>query len=317
MTVLCITPNPALDRILVVPGFVAGAVGRASAVRVVAGGKGLNVARALRDLGQPARCLAPLGGAFGAMLAGLARADGLALERVAIAGETRVSTIILDGEGGATVVNEPGPRVSGEEWRALIVAAGRWAAGGTTACVCGSLPQGVAGEGLLVLTEALTAVLPGSTPLWVDSSGGALAAVLAAPGDERPRLALKINHVEAASALGRPIADLATAARVARGLVERGFALVAITLGEEGAALAEPRGMWSARAPRITPRNPVGSGDAFLAGLMAAWTRDGDPRVALRLGTACGAANALGEGAGRLRAADVRDLAAQVEITAA
>ena len=72
--VLCVTPNPALDRTLEVPNLRPGTVMRAAAERVAAGGKGVNVARALRALGAEARCLAPLGGGNGRILAGLAAA---------------------------------------------------------------------------------------------------------------------------------------------------------------------------------------------------------------------------------------------------
>ena len=310
MAILCITPNPALDRILLVPGFAAGGVWRARATRAVAGGKGLNVARAVLSLGEPVRALAPLGGLAGATLARLAREDGLGLEALTIAGETRISTIVLDGAGGASVVNEPGPEVGAEEWARLIAAARDLATGSEAVAISGSLPSGVAPQDLLALARAVAS--PDGTPTWIDTSGAALAALLDADHADRARLALKVNHLEAASALGPPIKGGAEAGALARRLVESGFAAVAITLGPAGAVLATPAGLWSAEPPVVAAVNPVGSGDAFLAGLLAAWVQG--PAAALRLASACGAANAAGQGAGHVEKASVAALAARVVV---
>src|SRR5512138_1568438 len=75
--ILCLTPNPAIDRTLLLPGLTAGNVHRAETVIVVAGGKGLNVARVIRTLGGEPLCMGFTGGHAGRLLADLAQNEGL------------------------------------------------------------------------------------------------------------------------------------------------------------------------------------------------------------------------------------------------
>ena len=118
--ILCVTPNPALDRTMTVPGLHLGEAMRASYSFVTAGGKGLNVARVVRVLGGPVLCAGFLGGHSGHLLADLAEREGLPAAWTWFAGETRTSVILFDPQGGdATVVNEPGQEVTQEEWARL------------------------------------------------------------------------------------------------------------------------------------------------------------------------------------------------------
>ena len=101
--VICVTPNPALDRTLEVPHLRPGAMMRATSARVAAGGKGVNVARALSTLGVEARCMGPLGGASGRILADLAAADGLNAAWTWCEAETRSCVILVDSGGSDEV----------------------------------------------------------------------------------------------------------------------------------------------------------------------------------------------------------------------
>src|SRR3954469_3729863 len=118
--ILCVTPNPALDRTLQVPDLRIGGTSRAAAARVAAGGKGLNVGRSLATLRASPVCMGPLGGASGRMLADLATAEGLAGSWTWCEIETRTCVILVETTAGrATVVNESGPRLSAADWSRL------------------------------------------------------------------------------------------------------------------------------------------------------------------------------------------------------
>ena len=106
--ILCVTPNPALDRTLDVPDLRIGDTARAYGARVAAGGKGVNVARGLAALGGRPLYMGPLGGASGRILAGLAEAEGLEAAWTWCEVETRTCVILVGPAGRATVVNEPG-----------------------------------------------------------------------------------------------------------------------------------------------------------------------------------------------------------------
>ena len=106
--ILCVTPNPALDHTLTVQHMKPGEVMRASNTRLTAGGKGVNVARAIRTLGGEALCLGFLGGQTGELLATLAQQEGLNTRWTWINAETRTCIIVLSGDSGeATVINWP------------------------------------------------------------------------------------------------------------------------------------------------------------------------------------------------------------------
>jgi 1-phosphofructokinase family hexose kinase len=308
MNILCVTPNPAVDRTLVVPGFVAGRVWRASRVHAACGGKGVNVARALAALGTNARCLGPLGGGTGDFVAAAALAEGLQAVWTRIAGETRTSVIIVGDGGEATVINEPGPVLSPEEWARLVALVAAEAQAADAVCISGSLPPGCppGGAGRLVAAAAAQ-----HRPVWVDASGDPLAAAVAAAP-----FGVKINAEEASALLGRPFVTASGAPQAARAILARGPRRAVVTLGAGGAVLADEEGCWRAHAPAIAAVNPVGSGDAFLAGLLKGFAEGRGCADALRLAVACGAANALRqrERAGDLDPATVTDLAGGIEV---
>jgi 1-phosphofructokinase len=290
--ILCVTPNPAVDRTLEVSGLLPGAIQRAASGRAAAGGKGVNVARALAALGPKARCLGPLGGANGRLLADLAAAEGLEAKWTWCDVETRSCLILVDAaEHRVTVINEPGPPLSAEDWRRVGADVLALAPEAAAVCVSGSLPPGVASDGLAALCRAL--VEAGQSP-WVDSSGAALAGALSVAG-----VRLKINREEAEEALGVTLKDAASCAAAARRLVERGMSAAVLTLGADGAVAAAEAGCWHAEAPPVESASAVASGDSFLAGLVAALAAGHALPEALRWGTAAGAANALAGGGAR------------------
>lgn len=315
VTIVCVTPNPAIDRTLVVPGFavapVAGRVFRAARVHAAAGGKGLNVARALLRLGRPALCAGPLGGATGRLVADRAAAEGIEGRWTWIAGETRTCVIILgtvDGcEGGedraATVINEPGPVLSAHDWARFSSDVAAAAGTSDAVCISGSFPPARAPGEVAQLIAAAARACRG--PLWVDTSGAALAeAVSAVPAG------IKINGDEAGALLGRTVGTADDALRAARDICAQGLAGICVTLGANGAVLCTADGAWHATPPPIDAVNAVGSGDCFLAGLVAGLVGAMRPADALRRAVACGTANALGEHASDIEERQVQTLAA-------
>jgi 1-phosphofructokinase family hexose kinase len=226
------------------------------------------------------------------MLADLAAAEGLDAAWTSVAADTRSCLILVDSTAGeATVVNEPGPRLSNEDWRRFRADVLEQAAVVRTVCVSGSLPAGVPPGELADLCRSLLDL--GREP-WVDASGSALEATLSVSGAR-----LKINREEAQEVLGRSLEDVGACAAAARELMDRGMKAVVLTLGSQGAVLATPRGRWYAGVPPMRTASAVASGDSFLAGLVAASMSGLDPAEALAWGVAAGAANALAVGGAR------------------
>jgi len=291
MKLVCVTPNPALDRLLVVPGFHAGGVCRADTTQLRAGGKGLNVGRALVRLGLVPQCASVLAGRTGQTMVDLSEEDGLCLSGIWTAGETRSTTVIIDTDGTSTVINEAGPEITHADWARFVEHIVQISADASAVSISGSLLPGIPDGGLTSLIALLgrEAHRPvAHRPVWVDTSGPALSdAIRACPWG------IKINAAEAAAALKSPIRSTEEAGRAAHRIHEAGVAVVVITLGATGAVAVNADGAWAARPPDVDAVSAVGSGDCFLAGMMAACTKGAKLADALRLATACGAANAM------------------------
>lgn len=284
--ILCITPNPALDRTLMVSKLQPGEVHRVSESVVAAGGKGLNVARAIRILGGAPLCVGFLGGHSGRLLAELAEREGLLGTWTWIPGETRTCVIVVD-EAGATVINETGPEVTAEDWKYLHTAV--MATPAEVVCLSGSLPPGSPLDSFVALTQALRSV--GKT-VWVDISGLALKSVT------RLGINIKVNGDEAGVALGMEVSTVDAALTAAHQMHNQGADSVAITLGSLGAVMVTAAGEWCVPAPSLKTVSTVGSGDSFLAGLVVGLTAGQPAHDALRWAVAAGAANAISAGGG-------------------
>ncbi len=307
--ILCVTPNPSIDRTWVVPGFAAGCVWRAQDVSAQCGGKGVNVARVLGRLGRQAIAAGPVGGHTGRHATDLAALEGLKTAWTWTTAETRTCAIIVNPEtGDATVVNEPGPMLSPADWDRLIDDAAAAAGDCAAIAISGSLPRGVAPDAVARLIEAIR---DRCSDVYVDTSGDALVKAVAS----RP-LAIKVNGDEVGALTGVPCASHAEAVAAAMMLRRQGIALAAVTLGVGGAVLVDAAGAWTATAPSIDVVNPIGSGDAFLAALIAARLDGLPPGACLRQAIAAGTANALAATGGDLRREDVEQLARETVVNA-
>jgi 1-phosphofructokinase family hexose kinase len=288
--IVTVTPNPGLDRTLTVPRIVFNQMMRATASRLDWGGKGFNVSRALQALGVESVAMGFIGGATGHTLERGLGDLGISTDFVPIAGETRTNTIItsaplsagpsarlragIDADAQRYVkVNEPGPTVRAEEVAAFFDRARERVRPGGIWVLCGSLPPGVPPDFYARLTALVQAM---GARVLLDSSGEALRLGCAAS----PYL-VKPNVVEAEEMTGQEISSDADALAAAEFFLRQGIELVALSLGADGLLLASKELAVWARPPCVQARNPVGAGDALLAGIASALA---GPSTALRAG---------------------------------
>ena len=260
--IVALTANPSVDRTIEVAALRPGTVIRARSSRVDAGGKGVNVARALAAHGRQAKAVLPSGGAEGAQLEALLAGSCLELLTVRIAGSIRANVTVVESDGTTTKLNEPGPRLSRDELDALAVTLRQAAARADWVALCGSLPPGAPAGWYAGLIRQLRGTGP---RVAIDSSGPPLAKAIAA----RPNL-VKPNREELAELTGRPLGTIADIAGAAATLTARGMHTVLISLGPAGAVLVRRDAAWHASAAAIEPRSTAGAGDALLAGYLAA-----------------------------------------------
>jgi len=293
--IVTVTLNPSLDRTIEVAALVVGSLVRGTSTRVDAGGKGVNVARALAEHGTKTRAVLPTGGPDGERLLALLADSGVDVVSVPVAASTRSNVSLVEPDGTTTKVNEPGGTLTADEVQAVVDCVVLAADGADWVVLCGSLPPGVPVD---VYARLCRALQHGGTRVAVDTSGPALDAAL----DASPAL-VKPNRDELAESAGRPIATLGDVLTAAEQLRRRGAAAVLASLGPDGAVLVSDEAPLTGRSPVLAPRSTVGAGDAMLAGFLSG---GGCGRAALTSALAWGAAAVSLPGSRMPSAADLR-----------
>jgi 1-phosphofructokinase len=286
--IVTVTPNPAIDRTVLIRDFTIGATNRAIAERTEIGGKGINVARHLMSLGCDVLATGLLGSRdMHGIVETLAR-QGVRTDFVRVAGDTRVNIKILDpATGEETEINEAGPSLAADAADVLLAKLRALLPTCEVMVLSGSLPPGVPDD---LYARAIALAADAGVKTVLDAAGAALRLGIAA----RPNL-VKPNHAEAEELLGAPLRDEGELEAAAREFRDRGAQSAVISLGSAGAVCAAPAGSWLAKPPRIVPRHTVGAGDAMVASLACSLMRGVPAPEALRLATALGSATAASD----------------------
>jgi tagatose 6-phosphate kinase len=298
----CVAANPAIDKTAEVRKIEPGAVHHLPSVTSCAGGKGLNVARVATILGAEPTVLGFAAGLSGRWILSTLKELGIEAQFVWVDGETRTCLSVLDqSTGQMSEFYETGPLVPEAASRSMRRRVSKLLREGHPfVTLSGSLPPGVP-------TDLYAWICAEGRRLGVrvllDAAGPPAIAAL----EQRPWL-LKVNAAEAEALTQIACQDGASALVAATRLLSLGACNALVTLGTAGAILATPTEQWILSPPRVAGSYSVGSGDAFLAGLVVALLA-GDPLArALKKAGAAGAANALKPGAGRLQRTEVERL---------
>jgi 1-phosphofructokinase family hexose kinase len=311
--IITVTLNAAIDKTLEVPNFRLGRRHRAVEQTSMAGGKGVNVARALKRLEQPVIATGVAGGPTGARIVAQLTDEAILNDFIRIREESRTSTAVIDPTTGEqTEINEKGPSVSEAELQ-LFVDKLLYLAKGADVCVfSGSLPRGVP-AGLYAQLIADINRLGVLTVL--DSEGESLRlGTRAEPGVVTP------NEIEAEELVGHEFSDDDDRAAAMREIVQVGASDALMTLPTGCLALlrapAHERVLYSAQIDPgvVETRSTVGSGDAFLAGFVAARYSGREAEDTLRYAVACGAESVQHFGAGVVDPREVDRLLGEVRV---
>jgi len=293
--IVTVTLNAAIDRTLTVPNFQRGQRHRASAGITLAGGKGINVARALKTLGVPVVATGLVGGSTGARVIEELTGEAILNDFVHIEGESRTSTAVVDPTGGTyTEINEWGPAVKPEELELLLEKLRYLTQDAEWVVFAGSLPRDVDDA---FYAEATRELAKRHVLSVLDTEGEPLRL-----GVEAEPFLVSPNQTEAEGLVGQEFHDDEDFRIALDTIAEMGARNVLIT-GEQGALalLREEREAHRYRidAPRVDPVSAVGSGDVLVAGFLAARHAGRSNEDALRAAVAAGAASTLELGAGR------------------
>jgi tagatose 6-phosphate kinase len=282
--ILAVCLNPAVDVTYVVDAVRPGASHKVSTVHRRPGGKGINVARVLAQLGEPVTLCGFAGGATGrwlrSALAGSGSADsgstgsesagsesagsesagsesagsGITDRLTEIEADTRQTVTVVDNDD-ASVFNEPGPTLTSGDWARFTETFDELLKGCEVAVMSGSVPPGAPGDAYAFLVRRAQ---HHKIAAIVDTAGPQLHAA----ADAGPAV-LAPNRAE----IGRPEADAAELLTTASEFSHRTGGTVVISAGRDGLVASDGRRAWTARPPRQITGNPTGAGDALTAGL--------------------------------------------------
>jgi 1-phosphofructokinase/tagatose 6-phosphate kinase len=309
--IITVTLNAAIDKSLVVPNFRLGRRHRTVEQRTMAGGKGVNIARTLKALGQPVIATGFAGGATGTRIVEQLTEESILNDFVRIREESRTNTSVLDPTTGEqTEINERGPAVSEREVELFQDKLVYLARGAAIVVFAGSLPRGVEPDLYASLIRDLERL---DVITVVDTDGEPLRqAVRAEPDVVSP------NVLEAEELVGHEFASEQERLHAVGEIVALGPREAIMTLADGCVAHVLVDGQRRLKRARIEPREPIakrGSGDALLAGYLAARYEGRAPDQCLRFGVACGAESTARLGAGLIDAREARRLMGDVDLS--
>lgn len=308
MNALIVNLNLAVDKTSLVPRFEKGRVFRLGDTVTLPGGKGVNVARALRSLGLEAPLAGFVSGHNGRWIAEALRREGLKtfLESHA-AGESRVCLTVVDAAGRATDLNEEGPDVPAAAQARFLRLYASLIPRFRVAAVCGRVAAGLKKGFYSSLVR--TAAARGCFTLF-DTSGPVLAEALAAGAE-----GIKINRHEFEELSGRPY----TPARLHAFFKKHapgGLKTLIVTDGEGHTHAASPFGLWRVAPPRLARlKSPTGAGDSFMAGFLFGFLNGYDFERTLKLATGAASSDCLTVGAGLIDRAQALAYAEKTRVT--
>ena len=305
-------PNLTIDRTIRLEELRPGEVLRASEAHIGPGGKGVNVARTAAALGCPGELVAFLpqgrsGEAVGAWLADVR----VAVNAVPVPGEVRSAAIMLEASGRTTVLNEPGPPAGEEAWRAYERQVQARLPRQRVLVCSGSTPPASPADAYARIVQLAAAA--GAIAI-VDATGPMLGhAIAAGPGLVTPNLAEAEELITGSGdhSVQSAAGEVQQRARACAGeLVARGARTALVTAGAAGLALAADGDARWLPAPEAEVRNPIGAGDALVAGLACALERGEPLPEAVLAGMAAAAASVEQALPGRVDPARARALRA-------
>ena len=308
--ILTVTPNPCVDKTVFVDELKVGTFMRSTRCTCVPGGKGNNVARAVNALGRPSKAMVLVGGHPGAHVVDMIREqDGVDCIPVWVASPTRTITTVLEQPiHRQTAFFEPGSRVTDDEAAALEAAFREAVADAAVVAFSGTVPD----PNIEALYRDLVRIANDAGAVTIlDAHGPEFALGLGSV----PHM-VKPNVAEAEELVGFSLDSIEAKWKGIDVFHEKGVKLVALSLGARGAFVSDASQRLHAAPPAIEEVNPVGSGDALVAGFAIGLMEGLDLAETARLAIAAGTANAMSWDIGHFTREEVEGIMPLVEVRA-
>lgn len=304
--IICLGATPTVQRTMSFARLSIDAVNRATSAREFASGKSTNVARVLHTLGNAVLATGFIGGERAAFFRADLDRSGIAHDFVTVRTPTRLCITAVDqANGTATELIEESAKVADDDYDLLLATLQQHLPRAQLLVLSGSLPPGaptdfyrrcveLAGARVRVILDAVGAPLLEALPAWP--------------------FVVKPNQAELGRTLHIDPADEAALRDGMLQLAARGASWVVCTRGRDGAIVTDGTRFWKISSAEVKVVNPIGSGDAFTAGLASSIAKGENVPQACVPASACGSANAMTPDAGHVRPNDVEALAPQIRI---
>ena len=305
--IVTVTLNPAIDKTGVVEGFLPGAVNRMKSVRMDPGGKGINVSKTLKMLGQESRTVGILGGNTGAWVEGALKAAGISTDFVTVEHSTRTNLKLIDRAGGGTTdINEPGDLVTEETLNLVKERLLAMLKKDDIVVFSGSLPPGAPDE---LYGDWAGLCRAAGAKVFIDADGASFRhAVLSIP------YAVKPNQHELSRLFQRELTSMEDIVTCGMWLIDRGIHVAAISLGGDGALFLSENECYRGYGLQVEAKSTVGAGDSMMAALAFGEARGMGLYETARLAIAVSAASVMQSGSQSADPDAVQELLGRVRL---
>jgi len=305
--IITVTPNPAIDRTVVLDELKRGQINRAKRSLTNLGGKGINVAKDIAALRGETKCLGFLGEKDNFALEYLKNL-GIQSDFTLIKNRIRTNTkLIEEGTSVYTDINEPGPEISPEEEKNLFEKIKLWAPKAGVMVLAGSLPAGIVSDFYkrVILETKATRI-----KVILDAEKDALN-----HGMEAGPYMIKPNIDELSGVVNKKLESFEDIIHESLNLIQKGIHIVAVSMGSRGSLTVTSKKAYLVPPMDIKVKNTVGAGDAMVAGFALALDRGLDVKEAVRMAAAASSASITREGTVPLAISTFEDLLPKVKIT--
>lgn len=306
--ILSVTPNPCVDKTVFLDEMAVGKKNVCTRATTIPGGKGNNVARAVKSLGERSAALVLVGGPTGKHVVDMiTKEDRVTCHPVWIEQHTRtITTVLEEGVHRQTPLFEPGPKVDPAERELFVATVVSQLSSASVLTLNGTVPDPMMQD---CYARIITKAKEAGIPVLLDTHGPELEMGLMA----EPYM-VKPNDAEAAELVGFPLDSDDARWRAIDAFHERGVTLVVLSLGPGGVMVSDGSERLHVVPPAIEEVNAVGSGDSLVAGIAVGLKRGLSLEETIVLGVSAGTANAMSWDIGHFTQTEVDAIAAQVTI---
>ncbi|MGL4337957.1 MAG: 1-phosphofructokinase family hexose kinase [Turicibacter sp.] len=302
-----ITLNPALDKLMSTNNLIIGDTNRTEILSATAAGKGIDVAKVLRDFNREVNATGFLGGITAPIFRQCFIDEKINDCFISIADTTRTNIQLFDKAGHRTELLEKGPKVTDAEAKQLLLEAEKLAKDSRVVAICGSVPQGIDEH---YFKELIQIAKANCEKVVVDTSGKFLKVAIA----QSPNL-IKPNKLEMLELMGVAEATDDEIIDFALDICKNGIEYVLISLGKEGAMLVSNTSVFKALAPDVEVKSTLGCGDTMVASMCISFVEGDCAEDMLKKSIALSSANAMTFETAHVILDDYENLLPRCEVT--